>query len=218
MAHKYMPISISLEKRSCLVVGGGDVALRKVETLLGYQSDITVVAPKPIGKIEYFAEKGKLKLEKREYISGEASRYGLVISAADDKDVNRQVSEDCRKSGAPVNVVDNPPLCDFIFPAVIRRNILSVAISTDGKAPFLTGQLRLILEDIFPERWNKIAALASQFRKKVMARWSGQPEKKAECYSRFLQADWKTILKEKSEKEIAEELERMTEGEDDVGE
>jgi siroheme synthase-like protein len=212
MANKYMPISISLEKRSCLVVGGGDVALRKIETLLEYNSDIKVVAPKPIDKIEYFADKGKLKLEKREYKSPEASGYGLVISASDDKDVNQQVSEDCGNAAVPVNVVDNPTLCDFIFPAVIRRDILSVAVSSDGKAPFLSGQLRLILEDIFPQRWNKIAALASRFRKRVLARWRGQPEKKAQCYNRFLQADWKTILKDKSDTEIEEELERMTEG------
>lgn len=215
MANKYMPISISLEKRSCLVVGGGDVALRKIETLLEYQSEITVIAPKPIGKIEFFAEKGKLKLEKREYIPGEVSSYGIVISASNNKDVNRQVSEDCGKTGIPVNVVDNPSLCDFIFPAVIKRDILSVAVSSDGKAPFLSGQLRLILEDIFPERWKKIAALAAKFRKRVMAKWKGRPEKKAECYTRFLRADWKTILKDKSDKEIEGELERMTEETDD---
>lgn len=215
MANKYMPINISLEKRPCLIVGGGDVALRKIETLLDYQSDITVVAPKPVGKIEFFAEKGKLKLEKREYISGEASKYGIVISASDDKNVNQQVSQDCGEAGVPVNVVDNPSLCDFIFPAVLRRDILSVAVSSDGKAPFLSGQLRLILEDIFPERWKKIAAHAAKFRKMIMAKWKEHPEKKAQCYSNFLQADWKTILKEKSDQEIEEELERMAEGEDD---
>lgn len=215
MANKYLPINISLENRRCLVVGGGDVALRKVETLLEYKSDITVVAPKPNDKIEYFAGKGDIKLEKREYKISEASEYGLVISASNNKDVNIQVSQDCKKNDIPVNVVDNPALCDFTFPAVVKRDILSVAVSTDGQAPFLAGQLRLILEDIFPQRWKKIASYASKYRKKVMARWRGQPKKKAQCYSRFVQTDWQTILREKSDDEIEALLDRLVE--EDVG-
>jgi len=215
MANKYLPINISLENRRCLVVGGGDVALRKVETLLEYKSDITVIAPEPNDKIGYFAKKGELKLEKREYRSPEASEYGIVISASNKKDVNAQVSEDCRNSGVPVNVVDNPPLCDFIFPAVLKRDILSVAVSTDGQAPFLAGQLRLILEDIFPKRWKKIAGYAAKYRKKVMARWRGQSEKKAQCYNRFVQVDWQKILKEKSDDEIEALLDDLVE--DDGG-
>lgn len=211
MANKYMPINISLENRRCLVVGGGDVALRKVETLLEYESDITVIAPEPNDKIEYFAKKGELKLEKREYRSPEASDYGIVISASNKKDVNVQVSEDCRHAGVPINVVDNPVLCDFIFPAVLKRDILSVAVSTDGQAPFLAGQLRLILEDIFPQRWKKIAGYASKYRKKVMARWRGRPEKKAQCYDRFVLVDWQTILKEKSDEEIGTLLDDLVE-------
>lgn len=216
MINKYMPICISLKKRRCLVVGGGDVALRKIESLLDYDTDITVVAPNPVDKIQFFADKNRLKLEKREYKIDEASEYGLVISASNNKDVNIQVSEDCRKSGVPVNVVDNPPLCDFIFPAVVKRDTLSVAISTDGEAPFLARQLRLILEDVFPERWKKIASHASQFRKKATARWPGQPEKKAQCYLRFVQADWQNILKENSDTEIEEVLNSMLEDEIDA--
>jgi siroheme synthase-like protein len=215
MINKYMPINISLENRRCLVVGGGDVALRKVETLLEYESDITVIAPEPNDKIGYFAKKGELKLEKREYRSPEASEYGIVISASDNKDVNIQVSNDCRNAGVPINVVDNPPLCDFIFPAVVKRDILSVAVSTDGQAPFLAGQLRLILDDIFPQRWKKIAGYAAKYRKKVMARWRGQPEKKGQCYNRFVQVDWQTILKEKSDAEIEALLDGLVE--DDGG-
>lgn len=211
MANKYMPINISLENRRCLVVGGGDVALRKVETLLEYECDITVIAPKPDDKIEYFAKKGELKLEMREYRSPEATDYGIVISASNKKEVNVQVSEDCRNAGVPVNVVDNPPLCDFIFPAVVKRDILSVAISTDGQAPFLAGQLRLILEDVFPKRWKKIAGYAAIFRKKVMARWRGNPDKKALCYSRFVQTDWQSILKDKSDDEIEALLDALVE-------
>ncbi len=200
-----------LRGRRCLIIGGGRVALRKIDTLLNYETDITVIAPEADEKIEYYSSKNSLKLIKREYKSPEASEYGLVISAGDNMDVNRQVSEDCRKAGVPVNVVDKPSLCDFIFPAVIRRDCLAVAVSSDGKAPFLSGHIRLILENIFPKNWDKVAKLATGFRRKVQARWKGDVDKKAASYGKFLNADWKTILKDKKGKEIEKMLDEMLE-------
>ena len=212
MANVFLPITISLKDRPCLVVGGGAVALRKINTLLDYESDITVIAPEPVEKIEYYADKKSLKLEKREYDSPEASKYGLVISASDDKALNEQVSEDCKSAGVPVNVVDSPKLCDFIFPAVVKRDCMTVAVATDGKAPFLAGHLRMILDDIFPGRWKKIAKLSALFRKKVQRHWKGQPGKKVESLNRFLNADWKSILKNMDDRQIEEELNRLLEG------
>jgi len=209
MANQFLPISISLKARRCLVVGGGRVALRKIDTLLNYDSDVTVVAPEVDDKIDYYASKNALKIIKREYKSPEAAEYGLVISASDNMDVNRQVSDDCKKAGIPVNVVDKPSLCDFIFPAVIRRDCLSVAVSSDGKAPFLSGHIRMILENIFPENWTKVARYATAFREKVQARLKGDLAKKTAAYARFLEADWKEILKEKSGDEIEVLLDEM---------
>jgi len=211
MANKYLPINISIKDRPCLVVGGGKVALRKIENLLDYDSDLTVVAPEIDKRIEYYAEKGKLKLERRPYKSPEGASYGLVISASDDNTVNEQVSRDCRGAGVPVNVVDNPPLCDVIFPAVLKRDCLSITVSTDGKAPFMAGYLRLILEDIFPTRWSKIARLAADFRKKVHKRWPDDASKRADCFSRFLNADWKVLMEEKNDEQLQEELDLLLE-------
>ena len=209
MANKYLPIGISLKARACLVVGGGNVALRKIETLLEYDSQITVVAPEPLDKIEYYAGKGKLKLERRAYRSPEAQQYGIVISASDDNGVNEAVYEDCKGAGIPVNVVDNPAMCDVIFPAVLKRDCLTVAVSTDGKAPFLSGHLRLILEGVFPERWSKLAKLAARFRAKVQKQFKDQPDRKAAALQRFLNADWQTLLKEKSGQQLEQELEKL---------
>ncbi len=194
------------------MVGGGNVALRKINTLLDYESQITVIAPDPVEKIEYYAQKGILKLEKRKYKAPEASSYGLAISASNDKTVNQLVAKDCRTAGVPVNVVDTPALCDFTFSAVVKRDCLTVAVSSDGKAPFLAGHLRLILENVFPENWNKIAKIAASFRKKVIRRWKNEPQKKMESYERFLNADWKTILKNMTDQELEEELNRLLEG------
>lgn len=212
MPNTYLPISISLKDRPVLVVGGGEVALRKIDTLLDYNCAITVVAPEATKKIECYAKKGDLKLEKRAYRSPEATDYGIVISAVSDADVNAAVAADAAKAGVPVNVADSPKLCDFIFPAVVRRDCLTVAVSTDGRAPFLSRQLRSILDDVFPARWNKIARLAASYRKKVRDRWTDDSARKLECFERFFAADWETMIKKMSEKEIDEELARMIEG------
>jgi siroheme synthase-like protein len=209
MTHKYMPISVSLVDRACLVVGGGAIALRKVEGLLEYDTAITVVAPEAHEKLDYHAERGRITLEKREYRSPEAAAYGLVVAATDDATLNAQVHEDARGAGALVNVVDDPRHCDFIFPAVLRRDCLTAALSTDGKAPFISGHLRLVLDNIFPKHWVQLMKLAASFRNRVRAQWGDDTRRKNACYTEFLEADWKTMLKESSDEQIEEELTRM---------
>jgi siroheme synthase-like protein len=209
MDHTYMPISVSLKNKLCLVVGGGGVALRKVETLLDYDTKITVVAPEVHEKLEYHASAGRITLEKREYRAPEAAAYSIVISASDNNELNKQVYEDAQGSGALVNVVDDPPHCDFIFPAVLRRDCLTTAISTDGKAPFMSGHLRLILENVFPEHWSRLMQLAASFRNRVRERWPKDRTAKNMCYQEFLEVDWKTMFKSKSDKPIEEEFERI---------
>ena len=188
------------------MVGGGNVALRKIDTLLDYDTSITVIAPEVDEKIRYYVERNKLQLIEREYKSSEAGDYGLVIAASDNSDVNNRVHEDAQQAGVLVNVVDKPALCDFIFPAIIKRNCLTIAVSTDGYAPFLSGYLRLILDDVFPDRWGKIATFAATFRSMVQKEGPKGRENKMQCLDKFLQADWKAMLKEKSDEEITEEM------------
>ncbi|MCK4462541.1 MAG: bifunctional precorrin-2 dehydrogenase/sirohydrochlorin ferrochelatase [candidate division Zixibacteria bacterium] len=202
MANKYLPIGISVVTRTCLVVGGGAVALRKVETLLDYETKITVIGPKPDAKIEYHAKMGRVELIAREYTSPEAGKYGLVIAASSDAYVNNEVYKDAIAARVSVNVVDNPPLCDFIFPAITRRDCLTVAVSTDGQAPFLAGFLREFLDGIFPDRWCRIAGYAGVFRRMVMKEGPKEAEKRQQCLERFLKADWKVLLKDKDEEAI----------------
>ncbi len=209
MAYKYLPINLSIRNRRVLVVGGGTVALRKVDTLLDYDAEITVVAPEPNDKIDYYASKNKIMLHRRPYQSPEAGDYGLVISASDDPAVNREVYDDCDNAGVLVNIVDNPPLCTFTFPATVRRDCLSLAISTDGKAPFLAAHLRLILEEFFPQHWTKIARLASEYRRMVQTRWGDDHDRRMAALERFLSADWKELVKEKDERELMDVLERL---------
>jgi siroheme synthase-like protein len=210
MAYTYMPISLSLKDRRCLVVGGGNVALRKVETLLDYDTNVTVVAPTIHKKLRFFAETGQIKIEERTYKTPEAATFDLVVSASSDKNVNRQVSDDARGAGVLVNVVDQPSMCDFIFPAVLRRESLTTAISTDGKAPFMAGHLKMILDTVFPQHWNRLINLAVDFRQMVQDRWGEDIGSKTVCYERFLSADWKSMLKDMKDPEIRSALEQMT--------
>jgi len=211
MPYTYMPVSLMMKGRKCLVVGGGKVALRKVETLLEYDTSITVVAPEFESKLEYHANRGRIALEKREYQSPEASNFGLVISCTDDADLNRQVSEDCRSAGVPVNVADAPGLCDFIFPSVMRRDCMTAAIATDGRAPFISGHLNLVLDTVFPKHWERLMKHAAVFRRRVQERWVDDTEQKNACYGRFLDADWKSILESRTEEEVTRELDSMLE-------
>jgi len=209
MVNEYMPIVISMTGRTCLVVGGGKVALRKIEMLLNYEPDITVIAPKVDDKIKYFGESNKVTLKKREYKSPEASMFSLVISASNSDHVNETVAKDCREAGIPVNVVDNPELCDFIFPATLRRGSLSVSVSSDGKAPFFSSNVRKILEDIFPLHWKKLADLAADFRKMAGEKYPDDAKAREACFEKFLAADWKELLKKKDPKVIEREMEEM---------
>ena len=208
---KFMPVSISLKDRRCMVVGGGVFALGEVENLLEYDAAITVVAPKMHEKLEFHAKQGRVTLEKREYRSPEVADYGLVVSASEDAAVNKQVHQDARDAGVLVNVVDDLPHCDFIFPAVLRRDCLTAAISTDGKAPFVSGHLQVVLENIFPAHWERLMRLAASFQSRVEARWADDPARKNACYSEFLEADWKRMLEEMDDEQIEAELTRMLE-------
>jgi siroheme synthase-like protein len=209
MGHRFLPISVSLKDRPCLVVGGGPVALRKVESLLEYDTEITVIAPNVHEKFEYHARRKRIILHKRKYQSPEAASYGLVVSATDDISLNELVYNDAKGAGALVNVADDPAHCDFIFPAVLRRDCLTAAISTDGKAPFVSAHVRRVLDHIFPGHWTRLMRLAASFRRKVRGEWAGDPERKNACYAEFLEADWKRMLEELSDSQIDEELARM---------
>lgn len=206
MSNEYMPVGISLKNRATLVVGGGKVALRKVDRLLDYESQVTVIAPEVDDKLVYYGESNKIKLEKREYKTGDVSSYGLVIAASDDTKLNHQVYDDAHAASLLVNVVDDPDYCDFIFPAITKRGCLTVSISTDGQAPFLSAFLRQLNDEIFPERWRKVSGWAAKFRLLVHKEGPTDIDLRVRCYERFLEADWKDILKNKKEDEIEQIL------------
>jgi uroporphyrin-III C-methyltransferase/precorrin-2 dehydrogenase/sirohydrochlorin ferrochelatase len=186
---KYLPLFFNLEGKPCLVVGGGEVALRKVKQLLAAGALVTVIAPHPHEKLKALAAAGSCVCELRGYHSPEAMDYHLVIAATDDVEINRLVFRDCSSVKIPVNVVDQPDLCTVIFPAVIRREFVTLAIGSEGSAPFFTRYLREKLEDFLSHfELLENADLLVHFRKFVTANVS-DPEVKKRLYQRFLSVE-----------------------------
>jgi len=148
------------------VVGGGKVAARKAASLLECGARVKVVAPEVSPEVERLA--GAV-LERRRYEERDLEGMFLAIAATDDPEVNRRVSEDARRLGVPVNVVDSLEASDFIVPSVVRRGDLVIAISTSGHSPALARRLREDLEARYGEEYARLLALVSRVRRRLIA-------------------------------------------------
>jgi precorrin-2 dehydrogenase/sirohydrochlorin ferrochelatase len=156
---------LKLTGRRCLVVGGGDVGLEKVEGLLACDGDVSVIAPVAHPAIAELAEEGSIRWEKRSY-SGEADLDGvfIVIAATDDSEVNIGLFDDAERRAMLVNVVDVPPLCNFILPAIVRTGPLAIAISTAGASPALAKRMKREIAEMFGEPYARLAVILNDAR------------------------------------------------------
>ena len=148
---------LRLSGRRCLVVGGGEVGLEKVEGLLACGGEVTLVSPDAVEPLRELAAEGSIRWEERPYRSSDLEGTFLAIAATGDTDVNIRVFEDAERRAMLVNVVDVPPLCNFILPAIIRTGPLAIAISTAGASPALAKRIR---DEIAEEYWEPYARLA----------------------------------------------------------
>jgi siroheme synthase-like protein len=156
---------LKLKGRRCLVVGGGDVGLEKVEGLLACDADVTLIAPIAHPQLEELAAEGSIKWEKRPY-AGAADLEGafLAIAATDDSEVNIGVYDDAEQRAMLVNVVDVPPLCNFILPAIVRSGPLAIAISTAGASPALAKRMKREVSELFGEEYARLAVVLNDVR------------------------------------------------------
>jgi len=161
------PVMLDVTDRSCLVVGGGGIALRKAQGLVEEGARVTVVAPEVVDPLVKMAQEGRLSLERRAYATGEAVSYSLVFAATDDREVNARVFADADDAGVWVNVADDPELCSFHLPGRVRRGPLQLAIASAGEAPFAVRRLRQLFERRFGAEWAEWVAAASRFRNRV---------------------------------------------------
>jgi len=166
-SHFAYPIVLNLSGRRALVVGGGEVALRKARALADAGAQVRVVAPKLLSA---FAEDGRFECIAARYEKRHLEGARVVVAATDDEAVNRQVAQDARAAGVLVNVVDRPELCDFIVPAQVRRGDLLIAISTSGAAPALAKRLRERLEKEFGPEYATYLAVLGEVREDLKKR------------------------------------------------
>jgi len=164
---RFLPIFLNIENKVCLVVGGGDVASRKVDHLLIANARINLIAKDICQDIEALISSGRITRLEGDYNESMMDACELVIAATDNKSLNSIISKDARRRHLPVNVVDNPDLCTFIMPSVIDRHPVQIAISTGGASPVLARLLRARMETMIPSAYGKLAELIHSFREKV---------------------------------------------------
>ncbi|MGD8785754.1 MAG: siroheme synthase CysG [Thioalkalispiraceae bacterium] len=173
---RFLPIFMNIRDQQCLVVGGGQIAARKVYLIDRAGGKVKVVSPKLCDELSRWAQAGDLEHIAREFQPGDIEGAQLVIAATDNPEVNKSVSELAKARGVPVNVVDNQALCSFIMPSVIDRTPVQIAISTGGASPVLARLLRARLETFIPAAYGRLAELLERFRGKVKTRFTGSDE------------------------------------------
>jgi siroheme synthase-like protein len=156
---------LKLTGRRCLVVGGGEIGLEKVEGLLACDGAVTLMAPEAVPELERLAAEGSITWEQREYAgAGDLEGVFIAIAATDDTDTNIRIYNDAERRAMLVNIVDVPPLCNFILPAIVRTGPLAIAISTAGASPALAKRIKREIAESFGEPYARLAELLNEVR------------------------------------------------------
>jgi precorrin-2 dehydrogenase / sirohydrochlorin ferrochelatase len=155
---------LKLTGRRCVVVGGGDIGLEKVEGLLACDGRVVLIAPDAIDELQRLAEEGSIEWIRREYRPGDLEATFIAIAATNDTEVNISVYDDAERRAMLVNVVDVPPLCNFILPAIVRTGPLAIAISTAGASPALAKRMKAQIAAEYGEPYARLAVLLNEVR------------------------------------------------------
>ncbi len=156
------PFFLDLTGKQILIIGGGSVAAGKVKHLLPFTTDITILAPENSIPLQ-----GKMKLIERKYRFGDIALGDIIIGATSDRAVNQQIAAEASEAGKPVNIVDDPALCSFIFPSLVKRGDLTVGISTNGKSPVAAQYVRRQVEKAIPDAMEDIIDKMGELRKRI---------------------------------------------------
>jgi precorrin-2 dehydrogenase/sirohydrochlorin ferrochelatase len=178
MSAPLFPAFIKLAGRRCLVVGAGEIALTKVFSLLQSDARITVVAPEAKSAIREMARSGRLVWHKRKYQPSDLTGAFLAIAGTSDFALNHEVFVEADRRGILCNAVDDPPNCDFYFPAVVRRGNLQIAISTAGESPAFAQKLRCALENALDFNVGDWLAAIGQIRRDILAAYPASEARK----------------------------------------
>ena len=201
--NKYYPVFLNVKVRKCVIVGGGEVALRKVEILLGHGAEIKVISPYICPELAEIGRKNSIRVIARGYRVGDLKNAFIAIAATDDNKINQLVVCEARERSVLVNVVDDAENSDFIVPSYLRRGDITIAVSTGGKSPALARKLRLRLESEFGDEYallvNVIGEVRDELKKKCI-------KVNAETWQQALDLDSLAGLLKKGEVEKAKTI------------
>lgn len=165
---RYYPVCLDIKNRPCLVVGGGQVGTRKVNTLLACEAAVTVISPEATNRLTTLAEEGRITLKRRAYRSTDQDGMFLVIGATDDQALNDRIHMDAEKAGRLCNIADQPSRCNFVLPAIVEQGDLMIAVSTSGSSPAFAKHLRRQLQTQFGPEYATFLALMRAARARLL--------------------------------------------------
>lgn len=211
-AINFYPVFLNLQGRKCVIVGAGEVAERKALRLLECGAAVSVIGREPAPGVTKLAGEGRL-----EYVSGDYDETlikgaYLVISATDDRAVNEAVRDAAHREGVPVNVVDDPHLCDFILPSVVQKGGLQIAISTGGASPALARKIRLDLDREFGREYALFLEILGELRKRILEKGRPSSENKA-VFEAVVNSEALDLIRAKKWDEARRVIQRLS-GED----
>lgn len=174
----YYPVNLKIKGKKCVVVGGGEVAERKIKSLLEKGASVTIISPEITSRLEQLGREGKISHLPVTYFSSPLKDAFLVIAATDDRTINSCVAQDASKLGILVNVVDSPTESSFILPATLNRGDLVIAVSTAGKSPALARKIKEDLAFIYPEEYSDLLDMITKARGKIKSKYPDSQRRK----------------------------------------
>ena len=163
----YYPVALNIAGRQCVIIGGGQVALRKVNMLLEAGAKVTVISPNLCPDLIQMAVRGEIRTTDREYRTGDLENVFIAIAATDNGETNIQVATEAREGSVLVNVVDDAENSDFIVSSYLRRDGLTIAVSTSGQSPALARKIRTRLEQEITEQYGTLTCLIGEVRSEI---------------------------------------------------
>lgn len=201
------PLFLKLEGRKCLVVGAGSIATGKIAGLLATGARIHVVAPQATDQIRTWATQGKLSWLSRRFKPSDLDGMFIVIAATASNQLQRTIFEESRKRGVLANVVDVPDLCDFYYPAVVRRGQLQIAVSTAGRSPALAQRIRRELEEQFGDEYGPVLERLGSIREQLFRKTLSPNKRKALLHAvatrRYVQKVAARVARKSSGKDVS---------------
>ena len=164
---RYYPVMLDIKEKNCLVIGGGQVALRKITSLLSYSAKVHVISDELCEELKNYYQEGKINWIQKKFEPGDIKNAVLVFAATDSKEVKQNIAKEARANDILVNIADSPELCDFIVPSIVEQGDLTITISTNGKSPALAKKIKEDLEKEFGPYYAKFINILGNLREKA---------------------------------------------------